>query len=129
MTATRLRWLCGAMGIMIIAALLPYLCRGTMFMPASAAAVPHHAAPQSGHVALNSATLTTAPDAGEHCTENDCCSTPSKQETRFRSELPASTVQAAASWVAPGATISALVQGTGTSPNAAGPGIQTPLIL
>lgn len=129
MTATRLRRLYAAMGIMIIAALLPYVCRGMMLMPATAAVVTHHAAPESSHVTSSSATLATAPHAGAHCTEYDCCSTPSKQQNRFRAELPAIAVQAAASPTAPVASLSALVHATGARPNAAPPGIQTPLIL
>ena len=129
MTATRLRRLYGAMGIMIIVALLPYVCRGTMFMLATAAVAPHYASPDSSHVALSSAALATAPQAGAHCTEYDCCSNPSKQQNRFRAELPAIAIQAAASPTAPVASLSALVHATGARPNAAPPGIQTPLIL
>ncbi len=77
-------------GLMVVAALVPYLCRGPMLTLEAMPGMPPHHGAFSDAADTSGRTVTVIEHGADRCApDNGCCSTPAKQKGRYSPEAPA----------------------------------------
>lgn len=116
-------------GVMMMAALFPYVCCGTMLTPDNLPGTTSHQGAVSRAVGTSATSvIATEHEAGRCAASNSCCSTPAKQKSRYSPKAPALCGQIDIVPAPPAETSVAVLHTTPEGLPAFPPGTSAPLI-